>query len=105
MLPSVKDEIGYGNIGCFRGLNGFQFTSSWHIESQDTIRCYWFRDFGGTLFFPRDACFLWSKYFLTDKLDEDFILLIVVNWCRLGNIANDIITLIVEFSKDWYTNT
>ena len=68
-------------------INGFIL--SWHIESRDLVRNYWFTQTCGARFFPSDVVRLWPKYFkdnqrvnvsLTKKLkqmtqvkDEGFI--------------------------------
>lgn len=40
------------HFGCKHPFNGYQFTLSWHIESADLERCYWFCGHWGTRFFP-----------------------------------------------------
>ena len=40
------------HFGCKHPFNGYQFTLSWHVESADLTRCYWFCGHWGTRFFP-----------------------------------------------------
>eukprot|EP01083_Nonionella_stella_P144044 448949_1 len=64
MLPRIKSDPNNENgWGCRNDFNGYQFTLSWHCDTQDTIRCYWFSSCWGTRFFPADAAMLWPQYF------------------------------------------
>eukprot|EP01083_Nonionella_stella_P296730 1007924_1 len=75
MLPQVNGENmpqdkGYG---CRNDFNGFQFMLSWHVDSSDLIRCYWFSNCWGARFFPLDCKMLWPKYFKEVKNKEQSV--------------------------------
>eukprot|EP00484_Ammonia_sp_Unknown_P029668 CAMPEP_0197043950 /NCGR_PEP_ID=MMETSP1384-20130603/20119_1 /TAXON_ID=29189 /ORGANISM="Ammonia sp." /LENGTH=535 /DNA_ID=CAMNT_0042475327 /DNA_START=35 /DNA_END=1642 /DNA_ORIENTATION=+ len=70
MLPHIKQEEGLKNakrnqpFGAKDDLNGYQFTLSWHVESEDVIRCYWYTPMGQvTRLFPGDIARLWPMQF------------------------------------------
>lgn len=70
MLPRLKSESTDDNgegFGCKRDFNCFQFTVSWHVNSEDVIKTYWFMQNWGTRLFPNDAYRLWPNYFAKTK--------------------------------------
>eukprot|EP00486_Rosalina_sp_Unknown_P008338 CAMPEP_0201579908 /NCGR_PEP_ID=MMETSP0190_2-20130828/27799_1 /ASSEMBLY_ACC=CAM_ASM_000263 /TAXON_ID=37353 /ORGANISM="Rosalina sp." /LENGTH=559 /DNA_ID=CAMNT_0048015013 /DNA_START=33 /DNA_END=1712 /DNA_ORIENTATION=+ len=61
--PSEKRTKMDPYFGARSDLNGYQFCLSWHIDSVDVIKTYWYHNAWGTRFFPIDAYKLWPMYF------------------------------------------
>ena len=88
-IISIKNGNKTTKIGVNNGIGGHMFCISFHIISNDIIKCYLYSHTKMMRFYPNDIIKIWPKFFVNNKSTIDDELLDSIQNIDPQNILND----------------